>query len=150
MAWPRQSQHPAASAGASCRACLITRLLWGGMWPDAHLDTLEQLKNKLILFAPSVFGSQCSDSAMSPSLLAVFWDDLHIAFNNDAGFANASTGKTAGYILAFTDSKLSQDHAKHWSPFWWRPHKMSHVSASTLAIKTQSFANASGISEWMR
>ena len=91
---------------------------------------------------------QYSDVALT--VRHVPWEDLNIVFHSDAGFANASQGKTqAGYILAFTTSQLAEDQPSVWSPFCWKSYKMSRVVASTLAGETQSFATASGISEWM-
>ena len=76
-------------------------------------------------------------------------EDLTVVCHSDAAFANVGEHTQAGFVVAFTESKLQDGHESQWCPAVWRSHRLTRAVGSTLAAEAQSMCIASGTAEWI-
>ena len=77
--------------------------------------------------------------------------DLALMCHSDAAYANGRDGATqAGYLISFTSKGLDKGEVCHWTPAYWRSHRLPRVVNSTLSAEAQSMSAATGMLEWMQ
>ena len=76
-------------------------------------------------------------------------EDLTLVCHSDAAWANVGTHTQAGYVVAFTDSKLQEGHEVAWNPAAWKSYRLIRAVSSTLAAESQALSTASGTVEWL-
>ena len=75
---------------------------------------------------------------------------LAVVCHSDAAYANAKGGATqAGFVIGCCDKSLDQGETSHWTPIYWKSHRLPRVVNSTLSAEAQSMANASSMCEWV-
>ena len=76
-------------------------------------------------------------------------EKLTVAFWSDAAFANACELRTqGGWLLALTSTDMSSGVDVPLSCIGWKSYKLPRVVSSTMGGESQSFASASGVTEW--
>ena len=76
-------------------------------------------------------------------------EQLCVSCHSDAAFANIGTHTQAGYILAFTETKIHKGEVASWTPVVWKSYKLPRAVSSTLSGESQALATATGTVEWM-